>query len=391
MFLHDNPAATVIELVSDYEGLSHATMSLLPSGTILASQIKYAVAGSSKEDVEKDANLSVFGEPFSLGGVNNTLPTDIPQADLLVIPQSIDNLDELKKVLLRLTSLSKPNAAVVFAVNNNLKGAASVLKDKGFRFIFDVAGADKSVALYKQQQSEQTNGTLKNDFIIIEPSTSSSTIKSFSSALKDALEDKGYSASATTRAGISARAADEFEGKTFISLLELEQALLDNLSQPDFNSIRKLVLNSERLLWINCGNNPSMGVVDGLARTMKSDASSIKFQVLHLSSLETALKCGPALAARVVTSDTKDDEFRERRGLLQVARIFNSIQGNESVRHCLEDSVRVQFLSEQDNPLRLTIGKPGLLDTLTFIDDDRMEVPLGETEVEVDVKATGVK
>jgi hypothetical protein len=391
MFLHDNPAATVIELVSDYEGLSHATMSLLPSGTILASQIKYAVAGSSKEDVEKDANLSVFGEPFSLGGVNNTLPTDIPQADLLVIPQSIDNLDELKKVLLRLTSLSKPNAAVVFAVNNNLKGAASVLKDKGFRFIFDVAGADKSVALYKQQQSEQTNGTLKNDFIIIEPSTSSSTIKSFSSALKDALEDKGYSASATTRAGISARAADEFEGKTFISLLELEQALLDNLSQPDFNSIRKLVLNSERLLWINCGNNPSMGVVDGLARTMKSEASSIKFQVLHLSSLETALKCGPALAARVVTSDTKDDEFRERRGLLQVARIFNSIQGNESVRHCLEDSVRVQFLSEQDNPLRLTIGKPGLLDTLTFIDDDRMEVPLGETEVEVDVKATGVK
>lgn len=381
----------MIELVSDYEGLSHATMSLLPSGTILASQIKYAVAGSSKEDVEKDANLSVFGEPFSLGGVNNTLPTDIPQADLLVIPQSIDNLDELKKVLLRLTSLSKPNAAVVFAVNNNLKGAASVLKDKGFRFIFDVAGADKSVALYKQQQSEQTNGTLKNDFIIIEPSTSSSTIKSFSSALKDALEDKGYSASATTRAGISARAADEFEGKTFISLLELEQALLDNLSQPDFNSIRKLVLNSERLLWINCGNNPSMGVVDGLARTMKSEASSIKFQVLHLSSLETALKCGPALAARVVTSDTKDDEFRERRGLLQVARIFNSIQGNESVRHCLEDSVRVQFLSEQDNPLRLTIGKPGLLDTLTFIDDDRMEVPLGETEVEVDVKATGVK
>lgn len=381
----------MIELVSDYEGLSHATMSLLPSGTILASQIKYAVAGSSKEDLEKDANLSVFGEPFSLGGVNNTLPTDIPQADLLVIPQSIDNLDELKKVLLRLTSLSKPNAAVVFAVNNNLKGAASVLKDKGFRFIFDVAGADKSVALYKQQQSEQTNGTLKNDFIIIEPSTSSSTIKSFSSALKDALEDKGYSASATTRAGISARAADEFEGKTFISLLELEQALLDNLSQPDFNSIRKLVLNSERLLWINCGNNPSMGVVDGLARTMKSEASSIKFQVLHLSSLETALKCGPALAARVVTSDTKDDEFRERRGLLQVARIFNSIQGNESVRHCLEDSVRVQFLSEQDNPLRLTIGKPGLLDTLTFIDDDRMEVPLGETEVEVDVKATGVK
>lgn len=100
---------------------------------------------------------------------------------------------------------------------------------------------------------------------------------------------------------------------------------------------------------------------------------------------------GPALAGRIVMSDTTDDEFQERDGMLQVARIFNSPEGNEGVCRCLEGSVRIQGIGDQERPLWLTILKPGLLDTLTFIEDDRMKVPLGESEIEVDVKATGVK
>lgn len=79
-------------------------------------------------------------------------------------------------------------------------------------------------------------------------------------------------------------------------------------------------------------------------------------------------------------SDTTDDEFQERDGMLQVARIFNSPEGNEGVCRCLEDSVRIQGIGDQERPLWLTILKPGLLDTLTFIEDDRMKVPLGESE-----------
>ncbi|RAQ55874.1 hypothetical protein COH20_012668 [Aspergillus flavus] len=71
--------------------------------------------------------------------------------------------------------------------------------------------------------------------------------------------------------------------------------------------------------------------------------------------------------------DTIHDEFQERDGMLQVARIFNRPEGNEGVRRCLEDSV------------------PRPLGHLTFIEDDRMKVPLGESEIEVDVKTTGVK
>lgn len=401
LYLHDNPAATVIELAPDYMALNHATMTMLPRGTILPSHIKYAVAGTGKQSEDKDVNANVIGKPFDLGDLNDPLPADIATADLLVVPQSVSNHEDFNRLLDRLTSLGKPDAGLVFAVDSSLEVSTSVLKTKGFRRVFEI---EKSVALYKKQQSEQTNGltngltnghidgtTSNSDLVIIEPSATTSGTNSFCRDLQVTLGDQGYTTSVTNWAEISARAATELEGNTFISLLELEQPLLDSLSEPDFHCVRKLLLNSERLLWITAGDNPSMGVVDGIRRTMRSEVAGIKFQVLHLSSLEAALQCGPALAGRIVTADTKNDEFQERNGMLQVARIFDNPEGNESVRHCLEDSVRVQRLGDQERPLRLTIMKPGLLNTLTFIEDDRMKVPLGETEIEVDVKATGVK
>lgn len=62
------------------------------------------------------------------------------------------------------------------------------------------------------------------------------------------------------------------------------------LSEPDFHSVRKLPPNSDRLVWITAGNNASMGVVDGIRRTMRSEVAGLKFQILHPSNLETALQ-----------------------------------------------------------------------------------------------------
>ncbi|PKX89224.1 type I polyketide synthase [Aspergillus novofumigatus IBT 16806] len=389
LYLHDNPAATVIELAPDYKALNHATMSLLPRGTILPSHIQYAVAGIGNESEDQCTTANVIGKAFDLGDEDDPLPADIAAADLLVAPQSVSNHKDLGVLLGRLTSLGKPDASLVLAVDSNLGNLPPFWRLTDFDASL-IRQSEHANGLTNGYTNGNTNGTSsKSDLVIIEPPATNSGI-SFCSALQATLRDHGYSVVVTNWAEISARAATDLEGKTFISLLELEQPLLDNLSEPDFHNVRKLLLNSDRLLWITAGDNPSMGVVDGIRRTMRSEVAGLKFQVLHLSSLETALQCGPALAGRIVTTHTKDDEFQERDGMLQVARIFISPEGNEGVRHCLEDSVRVQRLADQERPLRLTILKPGLMDTLTFIEDDRMKVPLGESEIEVDVKATGV-
>lgn len=387
MLIHDNPAATIIELVPDSEALSSATVPRLPKDTILPSQVRYALAAGINADLDKS---SLFGDVFPLGRADEPLPTDITPADLLVIPRPVDAFEDLEKALDRLAGLSKPNGAVILAVDSQVGPA---LGAKGFRPVFSVDGA----ALYKQQP-ENTNGvngadSRKREFVIIEPSTPSSAVKSFSSCLQKALEEECYKSVATTWENLSIQGADEAEGKTFISLVELETPLLENLSEHDFDKVKKLVSNCGRLLWITGGHSPSMAVVDGLSRTARNEDASLEFQVLHLlSSPDTALQHGPSLAIRLATSSTKDDEFRESDGLLKVSRFFNSVVGNEAVRHCLEDSVRVQTLKDNDTPeaLRLTIGKPGLLDSLAFIHDERFDATLGEMEIEVDVKATGV-
>lgn len=330
------------------------------------------------------------GDLFSLGRIDEPLPTDITMADVLVFLQTVNTLDDLDEILTRLTGLCKPGANFIFTHEST---ATSALESKGFRRIF---GADGAV-MYKQclEHSNGVNGTSlnKRDFVIIEPSIPSSIVRSFSNALQKVLGEEGHKSVATPWADLNFQYADEAKEKTYISLVELETPLLDNLSEPDFEKVKNLISNCEHLLWVNCSHNPSMAVVDGLSRTARNEFASLKFQVLHLSSPETALQHGPSLVVKLLTSSTTDDEFRESDGLLQTSRFFNSVAGNEAMRYCLEDSIHEQLLKDEDRPeaLRLTIGKPGLLDSLSFIHDDRFDAALGEMEIEVDVKATGIK
>jgi zearalenone synthase (highly reducing iterative type I polyketide synthase) len=372
-------------------------MSLLPCGTISPARIQYAIVGTGQDSVDDVTSASLLENSFNIGDLGNPLPAGALAADLLVIPPCVHTDKDLATHLGRLTDLGSPNAALILAASSNSKHLASVLEGKGFETVFDL---HDSVALFKRCLPEQanrdfhgvTNGTLvERGLVIIEPPDSTGTTRSFCGDLQANLSDRGYTVSVTTLTKISTSAASELGGSIYISLLELNEPILSTLSEPVFHSFRKLVLNSKRLLWITAGDDPAMGVVDGIRRTVRNEVAGIKFQVLHLSNLETALCCGPRLACRIITGNTKDDEFRERNGMLEVARIFNSVEGNECIRHCLEDSVRVQSLKHHEDALRLTILKPGLLDTLTFIADDRMKVPLAETEIEVEIKATGVR
>lgn len=350
--------------------------------------MRYAIAAGINKDLDRS---SLFGDAFSLGCADESLPVDIIPADVLVVPESIDAHEKLDEVVGRLAGFSKPKASVILATTSK---AAAPLKAKGFNPVFSANG----VALYRKQPDriDNVNGETprRRDFMIIEPSAPSNTVKSFSSFLQIALREQCHESVTMTWANLNIERGENTAGKMIISLVELETPLLANLSEPDFNKVKQLVLNSERILWLTGGHDPSMAAVDGLSRTARNENAGLKFQVLHLlSSLDAAIGHGPALAARLATSSTQDDEFREYNGLLKTSRIFNNDAGNRAVRSCLKDSVQIQPLKNHSAhaALRLTIGKPGLLDTLAFIHDERFGASLGEMDIEVDIQATGVK
>ena len=393
MVLHDDPAATVVELISNPGEIPNAAVSRLPASAILPGHIRYALVNDAWEvaDNDRDTSKSIF----SLLGEDNSpllVDNDHASANLLVISYQVEDAGSLEHLISHARlRLAKSHAKVIVAVSNGAAASGLVATNKGFEIVSSIADG-KSVALYSHKELQtktNANGVSKHEVAILKPARADSTItQEFSSMLEKALENRGYTV--ITQSWGADISLDGLKAKTYVSLLELERPILDNLSERDFHNIRAVVLNCEQLLWITHGENPSFGMVDGFSRRIMSEIASTKFQLLHLSKA-TGLQHGPSLATRVLESDGSDNEYREVGGILQVARIFKSPKQNESVRHHLEDSTRLVTLADQDDALRLSIGKPGLLDTLRFVSDERMLTPLEDHEVEIQVKATGLK
>ncbi|KAF2258097.1 reducing polyketide synthase [Lojkania enalia] len=400
MLIHQRPESNVVELVERFELLHNATMSKLSEKAILPNQIRYAILNSVDESFTPDNQERVFGKPFALNALDSESGMEKGLADLLILPNQISyNLDNQSgRVLERIIQLAKPEALLLLvgdATSDKEHIVPLTLKDKGFTLVYSIPAGNEYIALYSSSSKEMqklerlTNGThAKEAVIILEPSALSAQGQTFSKSLHAILENQGYPV--LTVSGL----VGVPEGKSYISLLELEKPMLENLSEFEFQCVRSLMLSCERLLWITCGDNPSLGMIDGLLRVVRSEMASVKAQVLHLSS--EGFQKGPSLAARIIASENLDNEFRERDGLLQVSRAYKSLRENDRVRDHLYDATRIKelkFGKESSNlpSLRLNIGKPGLLDTLHFApDESTLRTPLSDNEVEIQVKATGL-
>lgn len=286
--------------------------------------------------------------------------------------------------------LAKPHATVIVIAGGADRIEALAATNKAFHIASKLDG-EEVLGFYSHKELENgttTNGVSHPEVVIIQPPGNSTKVQEFSSSLEKALQQQGHSVSIESWTS-EFRPAD-VTGKILISLVELEKSILDKLSKQDFENLRTVVLNCERLLWITHGDDPSLGMVDGFSRCISSEIASIKFQLLHLSE-NSGLQHGARLATEILDSSSSDNEYREVDGSLQVARISKSLTQNDLIRAHLEDSTRPAKLAEQRDDLRLTIGKPGLLDTLRFVPDERMIKPLADDEVEIQVKATGLK
>ena len=312
MVLHDNPAATVVELISNPGELSNAAMSKLPTSVNFQGQIRYAIANNTREGGKNDADTS--GHFLSIVGKNDTpllADNNKASADMLVISHQVEDAGSFERLIgLARLQPAKPHATVVVAASNKAAASRLVTADKGFQVVSRIADG-KSLALYSNNELQMetvTNGVSKHELVVLKPSTADSATQDLSSMLEKTLQSQGYSV--TTEpwgAGIN---SNDLKGKTYVSLLELEQPLLDNLSERDFHNVRAVVLNCQRPLWITHGDNPSFGMVDGFARCIMSEIAGTMFQLLHLSEA-TGLQHGASLATRMLESDSNDNEYRE--------------------------------------------------------------------------------
>lgn len=190
--------------------------------------------------------------------------------------------------------------------------------------------------------------------------------------------------------------------KLCLFLTELDQPLLSSLTSGQFTSLQKVLTSVQGILWVVRGaysgsQNPDVNMVTGLSRSIRSE-TLLKFATLDLDPkcvlcIEDTIRAILEVFRAAFGSKAEANcelEFMERNGSFFTPRIVNDTEMNEYVHTQTKASILEPTLFFQDErSLKLTIGAPGVFETLHFVDQS-MEDHLPDDEVEIEVKAIGM-
>ncbi|KAJ0123078.1 Polyketide synthase [Diaporthe amygdali] len=242
-------------------------------------------------------------------------------------------------------------------------------------------------------------------YIVLDPESSLQT------ELANSLQSSLHVASTITLAQAE---ATNLGDSIVISLLELDASILHHVSNSQMQAIKKISLNSHRLLWVTSGGgpraqNPEAELSIGLGRTVCSERGDQGFIVISLDpgSLEDVdhrVKLIEPVLRRISSKDLNDDEVEtelaEIDGVLQIPRVapngrLNDAVASRMINRPLEKQTSnvgssTEGTSTETKPIRLTIGNPGLLDTLHFKEIPDAGKPLQTDEVEIKVMSSSI-
>lgn len=194
----------------------------------------------------------------------------------------------------------------------------------------------------------------------------------------------------------------EKDNVVFIFLQELERPFLANLSPEIYSKLQQLLTLSKGVLWVSagggaCPKKPDYAVVYGLTRSLRNESPERRLTTLALdvqvSVTEQQLQSISRILKRshfVSESTEYETDYIENDGLLNILRAVPASQLSQDLYTAsLPQQSSVQTIGESP-PLKLSIGSPGLLDTLHFIEDKDQMQPLRSDEVEIQVHAIGM-
>lgn len=187
-----------------------------------------------------------------------------------------------------------------------------------------------------------------------------------------------------------------------IFLLELAQPVWYGIARKKFLHLRNLLSTAHKAIWVQKGAEvlPHFRLIEGVSRVLNSELNMAALTLLRLedkgSMLET-MQMGHILqlCQQKLESDDIDTEYVERDGILHIPRLVSRFKLNEQIEMRLRPRRRVTrpWHAKNHVPLRLTIGSPGLLNTLHWAEDTE-NTPhagsLGDTDVELRVHNVGL-
>ena len=201
-----------------------------------------------------------------------------------------------------------------------------------------------------------------------------------------------------TRDGLEKTLTGLTEHDTVVCLAEANKPLLANLTEENFKSLQYLINHTRNLLWVTSTSTedpqyPDYSIMHGFFRTIRAEQSDS--HIVTLAIEEAAVTATSAdFIQKVLQSSfgpqhSDELEYVVTDGLLTTGRAVEDVSGNATLRSLL--SRQLQHKPWAEGPvLQLSVGSPGNLDTLRFVEDFTHETRLGRLDVEIDVKAWGL-
>lgn len=192
-------------------------------------------------------------------------------------------------------------------------------------------------------------------------------------------------------------------GKICVVLSDLDQPFLAHATEEQFSALQRTLLASQGILWVTRGaydksTSPEANMVSGLSRTIRSE-TALPFATLDLdartvldeSSVTTCIMDTFRLVFGASSLPTKEMEFMEQSGMIFTPRIVHNEEMNELVHRAANpDTPELQAFGLGNRLLKMELSNTADLDTVHFVDDDLVDTPLADDEIEFEVKAIGL-
>ena len=196
----------------------------------------------------------------------------------------------------------------------------------------------------------------------------------------------------------------------YIVLDDQNMPLLANPSSEVFEQIRRLLKMSQQILWITGSQGHASlpdsrhGLVTGFSRGARAEIDELRLVVLDLQyDKMLASKEAEAEAIRATLNvfmssfaargkpGPIETEFALRDNKLLIPRLLPAPDVNKAITRS-QDPAEPDLvnLSTCERPLRLQVTKPGLLDSLVFVNDTRASSQMQNDEIEIRVEAFGI-
>lgn len=190
---------------------------------------------------------------------------------------------------------------------------------------------------------------------------------------------------------------------TCISLVDLETPVLAELTEHKYRSVNHILATSDGVLWISGDfqKHPEQHLITGVVRTVRweRDLDAPNLVTLAVAEpqpsndelVESIMSVFKHQFVNDLDADSKNAEYLLRDSEILTNRLIDAHKINTFIHSSFTDpDPKLAPLGDAGRPIMLDTSSPGSLSALHFATDPVWSRPMGDNEVEVQIKAVGL-